>query len=267
MLKRVKRRVEEYAKNALYGSSLYNPIRSGYQRLFDQERWKFRNRSHQFFSPFVKQGSLVFDVGAYVGEYSELFAEMGARVVAVEPNPQNCDALRRVSVAYNVQLENCAVGNAPGSLRLHICKENPTITTLSEEWFEAAQHSPAHSKNTWLPPIEMRVVTLDDLAAKYGQPDFVKIDVEGFDDRVIEGMSFEPAALSFEFNLEIPNVALGCIGKLSASYEFNFVRGMKIEFQSDRWLRAEELIAQLQLRCPPPGAVYGDVVARKYASV
>src|SRR5258708_21509119 len=105
MLKRVKRRVEEYAKNALYGSSLYNPIRSGYQRLFDQERWKFRNRSHQFFSPFVKQGSLVFDVGAYVGEYSELFAEMGARVVAVEPNPLNCDALQRIAAAHNVQVE------------------------------------------------------------------------------------------------------------------------------------------------------------------
>ncbi|HEY1471426.1 MAG TPA: FkbM family methyltransferase [Candidatus Acidoferrum sp.] len=43
---------------------------------------------YRLYSEFVSAGDLVFDIGANIGDYAEMFARLGARVVAVEPNPE-----------------------------------------------------------------------------------------------------------------------------------------------------------------------------------
>ena len=109
---------------------------------------------------------------------------------------------------------------------------------MTNEWYEAAQSSPLHSNNTWLETVQVPVVTLDNLAERYGVPAFVKIDAEGFDDHVIKGMSFRPRALTFELDGEIPRVAERCLESalLRGCYEFNYVFGMDMTFASDRWM-------------------------------
>ena len=41
----------------------------------------------RLYSSFVKRGDLVFDIGAHVGDRVAAFRRLGARVVAVEPQP------------------------------------------------------------------------------------------------------------------------------------------------------------------------------------
>jgi len=152
------------------------------------------------------------------------------------------------------------VGDQPGKLKLHICVEYPSLSTVTNEWYEAAHNSPLQHRNAhWQEPIEVDVVTLDQLAARYGVPAFVKIDVEGFDDHVLRGMSFQPRALSFEFNREVPQVAQRCFEApvLATGYEFNYTYGTKLS--SGQWMDAKELRSQIF-----KGEKYfGDVVARR----
>jgi hypothetical protein len=51
----------------------------------------------RFYGAFVSAGDLVFDVGAHVGNRTAVFLELGARVVAVEPQAQCVAELQRSS--------------------------------------------------------------------------------------------------------------------------------------------------------------------------
>ena len=193
----------------LLGSRVYAPLRSGYQFLFDRARFAHRLGMRRFYGAFVRKGDLVFDVGAHVGRHAEVFTDLGAKVVSIEPNSSCCEHLERLAKIRDIRVEHCAAGDAPGKLKLRICQDS-VISTVVEEWYEGAKRSPIHQDAQWLESVEVDVVTLDQLAQCYGTPVFVKIDAEGYDDHVLRGMSFRPRALCFEYNRLLPEVAARC---------------------------------------------------------
>jgi FkbM family methyltransferase len=260
-------RIVKTARHLLYGNPLFFSLRRSYQSLFDRQTLKFHKKMCDLYSPYIRQDDLVFDIGANVGLYSDLFTELGARVIAVEPNPGCCEILSAMASCRNITIVNRAAGDVPGKLNLHL-SEDSNISTLATEWYEAAQRSPVHSHNRWVGTLEVDVITLDELAQRYGIPSFVKIDVEGFDDHVVRGMTFRPQTLTFEFNQEIPQVARRCLAApmLTSGYEFNYVLDNEMQLASDRWVRAAELLVRLPFDKFTLGKHYGDVFARRVTS-
>jgi hypothetical protein len=92
----------------------------------------------------------------------------------------------------------------------------------------------------------------------------VKIDAEGFDDRVIAGMNFDPQTLTFEYYKHLPDVARRCMEArlFSRGYEFNYVQGFAMELASQDWMDIAALRARLE-SLAQSGEDYGDVVARR----
>jgi len=78
-------------------------------------------RWRRFYSQFVRAGDLVFDIGANRGDRTEVFVEMGARVVAVEPLPSLATRLRRIYRYSQVNVEPVGIGRAPSTLPLRVC--------------------------------------------------------------------------------------------------------------------------------------------------
>jgi len=77
---------------------------------------------------FIRPGDLVFDVGAHVGDRVASFHRLGARVVAVEPQPSMVRALRLLyGRSKSVAIEALAVGREPGRARMLINVDNPTV--------------------------------------------------------------------------------------------------------------------------------------------
>ena len=132
------RKLEATARQFLLGSRLFPPLRSGYQFLFDRARFIHRLNMRTFYSSFVRKGDLVFDVGAHVGRYAEIFADLGAKVVAIEPNPYCFEQLARLAKVRDVHVENCAAGDAPGKLKLRICQDS-VMSTVVDVWYEVHQ--------------------------------------------------------------------------------------------------------------------------------
>jgi FkbM family methyltransferase len=221
-----KSQFEQNARQRLLGSRLFPVVRTAYQSLFNRGKLENRRQMREFYSQFIRPDDLVFDVGANVGIYAEIFTELGAHVVAIEPNPECIRLLRELGRRSRLSVEPLAVSDSPGTLMLQL-SDKSQLSSANPEWRREVEESALHRGAHWKEQIQVEAVTLDQLALRHGIPRLVKIDVEGFDDRVIRGMSFKPAALTFEFNRILPAVAISCLAApaLADGYEFNFIKG------------------------------------------
>lgn len=223
-------------------------------------------RLARLYAPFVAPGELAFDIGAHAGNRVRAFRRLGARVVAVEPQP---DFVRLLEALYgrdrDVTIVVAAVGRAIGEATLHASERTPTVTTLSPEWATRVAADPSFRGVRWTPGARVPVTTLDALIAAHGRPDFVKLDVEGYEAEALAGLSAPVAALSFEYLAAAREVALDCVDRLGTlgRYTYNWSAGERHRLAEHAWLEPDAIRARL--RALPASAGSGDVYARLLA--
>jgi len=223
-------------------------------------------RLERFYASFVTPGSLCFDIGAHAGNRIRCWRRLGARVVAVEPQPDFAAILRMLyGRDSGVSLVEAAVGNSPGTGRMLISPRTPTVTTLSRQWAQQVARSPAFRGVSWSAGQEVAVTTLQTLIDRYGMPRFVKLDIEGSEAAALEGLLCSVAAVSFEYLPAARDTAIQCIERLSSlgSYQYNWSVGESHRLGSATWLDAaatREFLLEL-----PEAAASGDIYARRVA--
>jgi FkbM family methyltransferase len=200
------------------------------------------------YARFLKPGDLAFDVGSHVGDRIGSFRRAGAHVVALEPQPLCAEAIRALYAADPaVTLLEAACAGEPGTLTLRINSANPTVSTASLDFIAASRTAPAWQGQTWDRSIRVGCTTLDELIARHGVPAFTKIDVEGFEDAVLAGLSRALPALSFEFTTIRREVAIRCLGRLAelGSYGFDLALGESQRLAFNRYLNGTAMAAHL----------------------
>jgi FkbM family methyltransferase len=215
-----------------------------------------------WYARFLGSGELAFDIGAHVGDRAACFARLGARVVAVEPQP----LLARLVRAFGgpaVKVERCVLGDRQGQVTLRLNSANPTVATASAAFVRAAANAGGWEGQTWDGAMRVRQTTFAALAGKHGTPHFAKIDVEGHELAVLTGMTAPVRALSFEFTTIQRDVAHACVERLAAlGYRhFNAALGETLEWTHPRPIGARAVTEWLAAL--PHAANSGDI----YASV
>jgi len=228
-----------------------------------------QERLRRFYSQFLGPGDLCFDVGAHVGERTAIFLDLGAKVVAFEPNPACAAEInRRLGRQDRLVIERQALGAAPGEGELFLDIGASTLSSMSAEWIESVRSSGRFGGHAWQDSsITIQVTTLDEAIARHGRPAFCKIDVEGFEPEVLKGLSRPIPAVSFEFTPECTDRARTSAALLDAlgQYEYNYSEGKGMEWAWPEWLPAGELFSRLAehgLRLADGKYEFGDIYAR-----
>ena len=205
--------------------------------IYYGQPWRMRAlRRH--YALFVGPGDLAFDVGAHVGNHARCLVGLGARVVAIEPQPAFAAWLRRLFRARpKITVLECALAATPGDVELYASPRTPTVATVSRRWIEVVRASPGFDRVSWASGIRVPATTLDALIACYGVPRFCKIDVEGYEAEVLRGLSQPIPALSFEYLPAASDVARRAAGLLAAlgPYRFNATIGERRRFVWHEW--------------------------------
>jgi FkbM family methyltransferase len=221
-------------------------------------------RMRNFYAQFIGAGDLCFDLGAHVGNRLWVWQSLGAQVLGVEPQPACIRLLRSwYGRSTQITLVEEAVGAAPGEAPLFVSAKTPTVTTLSQPWIETVQQAESFAGVRWEDAVPVRVTTLDDLIARFGEPVFCKIDVEGYELEVLNGLSRPLKAVSFEYIGAARAMAQACVARLGelGEYTFNWSQGEQHRWQSVRWLSAGEMRQWLAGLTEASGS--GDVYARR----
>ncbi|HSW37933.1 MAG TPA: FkbM family methyltransferase [Acidobacteriota bacterium] len=176
----------------------------------------------RLYSGFISKGDLVFDVGANVGDYTEIFLDLGATVVAIEPQPVCIDILKkRFSQNPDVILITKGLSNEETTRQFFVSTKNHATSTFSEKF---KTEGPFNNRK-WDKQLDIQTTTLDALIRDYGLPRFCKIDVEGYEYEVLDGLHAAIPAISFEYSLKLLEETERCVRHLSSlgPMEYNYM--------------------------------------------
>jgi FkbM family methyltransferase len=245
---------------------LFRPARTLYGLTAGREGKRQRLLKRLFYSQLLVPGDLVFDIGANLGSYAEIFASLGARVIAVEPNPDCVSHIRRSHPGGLIEVVGTAVGSSAGVATIRLA-ERSDMSSMSADWIRAIREAQRIDDSIWSNQITVPVITLDSLIERYGIPKFIKIDVEGFEESVLNGLSTQPPVLSFEFNTNFLDAAVRCLKTFErgVNCSFNFVVGEPFKFELNEWVAVDELCSHLESLGKQRG--YGDIFVKEECCV
>lgn len=173
---------------------IYNPIRDFYYKM------RVNNpQRRKFLTQFFTTGSLCFDVGANIGEMTDLFRSIGVKVIAIEPQKECAAYLRKkYRCDDRVIVVEKAISSQEGLSEMYSCEANQ-LSTLVPGFMTALQDSQRFGE---LPSFEKNLVvttTLEGIIKEYGRPDFLKVDVEGGEYEVFKSLKSRISCICFEY--------------------------------------------------------------------
>lgn len=217
-----------------------------FRRMITQgrSRTEYQRKCLKFYSGFVKTGDLVFDVGANVGDRIDVFLQIGAKIVAVEPQ-EYCINILKHRFGSKISIVNAGLCEEESEREIHISSALPLVSSFSEEWINKVKDTKLKGYD-WDKTEKIRMTTLDALIKKHGHPRFIKIDVEGYELEVLKGLSRAVDMISFEYTFpEYSSRAIDClrqIAKFNPEATCNFSVDEDMEFALPSWVAIDEMI-------------------------
>ncbi len=217
--------------NDLYYRLKYSGAGKVYASVFKTVEKKQAIKELHFYRSFLPACSLVFDIGANDGHKTVALTVISEKVIACEPDTHNLSILKaRFRGNKKMSIEPFAISDHTGISHFFIHEPGSALNTINPDWKKILE---TENKGRWKENIrfsetviKVNTITLDDLIAKHGLPEFIKIDVEGNEKNVLSGLAQAVKYISFEVLLpEFRDDAMACmdiLGNLNRNTFFNY---------------------------------------------
>lgn len=250
-------RVRSYLKQTAMGTKIYH------SDFWQKRRNPYRYHKHLAELAFYRNVlfkhadamNLIFDVGANVGDKSAVFSKLARKVVAFEPTERLYLSLKKRFRNTNVEVMNYALGSTVGKLDFFEVPDNAAYNSLSRKHIDTIIPTRNIASESVIQTKKIQVEQIDHFIDQYGVPDYIKIDVEGYEFEVLKGLKTAVPLISFEANLPDFHDESICIleyldGLASDKYVYNFTYGES--FILDQFVRkpeAIEVLAGINTQC------------------
>jgi FkbM family methyltransferase len=209
--------------------------------------------------------NLIFDIGAHLGSTVKIFTKKKAgRIIAFEPNPLLVDNLREVFKNNNVTVDTRGLSNEIGTKIFNVSYAD-SLSTFSQDWIHNSRFS---DTITWDTQVEVETTTLDNVIEEYGIPDYVKIDVEGYEYEVLSSLTkFLPDTLfAFEWAEETKDkIYLILEHVYNLGYKsFGYTEEDKVLFDGEiDWVEYQEFLKTVESFQPKRKIRWGMIYFKK----
>jgi hypothetical protein len=152
----------------------------------------------------------------------------------------------------SVTVVNRGVSDREESLPFYFNKTQNRSSSFIEKWNQGGESK-----------YSVKTITLDKLIEEYGMPQFIKIDAEGFELKVLKGLTQKVPSLSFSYHgrtWDETLEGLTLLNKLGRA-RFNFNSFVMHSLHLENWVDSEELISTIK-KSMENGHYYGDIFAR-----
>ena len=153
---------------------------------------------------------VVIDAGSNIGLATQYFYDHCKQVYSIEPSPEHFEALKKnkeVNDWTKVKLYNAALANHDGEAKLYINGGNRTANSITNNYGRE--------------DVKVKTITIETIVKenKIETIDFLKMDIEGAEDQVLESPGFAEVAPK--------------------------IKAMIVEYHNGGWERLHELVTNL----------------------
>jgi FkbM family methyltransferase len=203
-----------------------------YQKIKNPSNYQAHLREIEFYERLFKYldrpVQIIFDVGANWGSKTNVFSKLAYKVVSFEPAINCFRFLEKRFRNSNVVVLNLALGNCESENEFYSVADNEGYSSLSPKHIEVTLKQRGVSSAFKINKTKVKVKEIEYFINQFGVPDYIKIDVEGFELEVIKGLKTLVPIISFEANLpQFTQESVQCIEylmRLSKNrYRFNFI--------------------------------------------
>jgi FkbM family methyltransferase len=161
------------------------------------------------FKKYIKEGDYIIEIGGHIGYMSLIFKSLSkdtGSLVVFEPSQENLKYLRENTKKYpQIKIEEKGVGNENKKAILYVENVTGQNNSFLDDYKVFDENNKNGLNNGIREKVEVEMIKLDTFILNNGDktPDFVKIDVEGFESEVIEGANINIKKNKIVFMIEV----------------------------------------------------------------